>query len=64
MTSNKTEQNIMILMPIALIGVIKMMSPDFAENFVTPVGIIATTIGVAMFVASYFVGKVVLDIKV
>ena len=63
-TSNKMEQKIMIAMPIALIGMIKMMSPDFAKNFVTPSGIMATTIAIVLFVASYFVGKVILDIKV
>lgn len=63
-TSNKSEQNLMIIMPIGLIGMIKMISPDFAANFVTPTGIIATTIGVAIFVVAYFVGKKVLDIKV
>lgn len=63
-TANKTEQNIMIVMPIGLIGMIKMMSADFAANFVTPAGIIATTIGVVLFVAAYYVGKTVLNIKV
>ena len=61
---NKGQQNIMLVMPIALIGMMKMMSPDFSANFVTPAGIIATTIGIGLFVASYYVGKVVLDIKV
>ncbi len=63
-TSNKMEQNIMILMPIALIGVIKMMSPEFAANFVTPTGIISTTISIVIFVVAYFVGKSVLNIKI
>lgn len=63
-TSNKTEQNIMLVMPIMLIGMIKSMSPEFAENFVTPAGIIATTIAVVLFVVSYYVGKIILDIKV
>jgi tight adherence protein B len=54
----------MIVMPIGLIGMIKMLSADFAANFVTPAGIIATTIGVALFVAAYYVGKAVLNIKV
>lgn len=63
-TANKTEQNMMIVMPIALIGMIKMMSADFSANFTTPAGILATTIGVALFVAAYYVGRVVLDIKV
>ncbi len=63
-TSNKMEQNIMIVMPIALIGLIKMMSPEFAANFVTPTGIISTTISIVIFVIAYFVGKSVLDIKI
>lgn len=63
-TSNKTEQNIMIMMPIALIAVIKMMSPEFAANFVTPSGIISTTISIVIFVVAYYVGKQVLDIKI
>ncbi|MDD4492769.1 MAG: hypothetical protein PHV32_00215 [Eubacteriales bacterium] len=62
-TSNKLEQNIMIVMPIALIAVIKFMSPEFAANFVTPTGIISTTISLAVFVAAYFIGKAILDIK-
>lgn len=62
-TSNKLEQNIMIVMPIALIAVIKMMSPEFAANFVTPSGIISTTISIVIFVVAYIIGKSVLDIK-
>ena len=63
-TSNKTEQYIMIVMPIVLIGVIKMLSPEFAANFVTPTGIISTTISIVIFAVSYFVGRSVLDIKI
>lgn len=63
-TSNKLEQNIMILMPIALISVIKLMSPEFAANFVTPTGIISTTVSIIIFVVAYFIGKAVLDIKI
>lgn len=63
-TSNKTEQNIMIVMPIALIGVIKLMSPEFAEKFTSGIGIVATTIAVILFVISYYVGRAVLNIKV
>lgn len=64
LTGNKSQQNIMIVMPVVLIAMIKMMSPDFAANFVTPAGVIATTIGVAMFVGSYYLGKTILEIKV
>ena len=63
-TSNKMEQNMMIAMPVLLVGLIKMMSPDFAANFATPTGILSTTIAVVMFVVAYYVGKNILDIKV
>ena len=63
-TANKTEQSIMMFMPIMLIALIKFMSPEFAANFTTVAGIIATTVAVCLFVASYFIGRTVLDIKV
>lgn len=62
-TSAKSEQNIMIVMPIALIGIIKMMSPEFGENFVSPAGLIATTVAIVLFVAAYFVGRSITNIK-
>lgn len=62
-TSAKSDQNIMIMMPIALIGIIKIMSPEFAENFVSFSGIIATTIAIVLFVAAFFVGRKITDIK-
>ena len=63
-TSGKTDQKIMLVMPIALISIIKFMSPEFAANFATPSGIAATTIAIGCFVGAYFLGKVMLDIKV
>lgn len=63
-TGSKSEQSLMLIMPVLLIGMIKFGSPDFAANFVTPSGLAATTIAIVMFVASYFIGRVVLDIKV
>lgn len=63
-TGSKSEQNLMLVMPILLIGMIKVGSPDFAANFVTPSGLAATTIALVMFVASYFIGRIVLDIKI
>lgn len=62
-TANRMEQRIMIAMPIALIGAIKLMSPDFAVKFVSSSGVIATTIAIVLFVVSYFVGRAILDIK-
>lgn len=64
LSGSKNEQYIMLVMPILLIGMIKVSSPDFASNFATPSGVIATTIGVVLFVVSYFLGTKLLDIKV
>ena len=63
-SGSKSEQLIMLVMPVGLIGMIKLSSPEFASNFTTSSGIIATTIGIVLFVASYFVGKKLLDIRV
>lgn len=62
--SNKNEQNIMMVMPILIVGMIKMMGGDFASNFTTPTGLVSTTIGVVLFVISYFLGQSILDIDV
>ena len=63
-TANKSEQNMMLVMPVLLIGMIKMTSEDMAANFVKPTGILASTIAIVLFAVSYVIGKKVLDIKV
>lgn len=63
-TGARSEQYLMLVMPILLIGMIKSMSEDFAANFATPAGIVATTIGIVMFAAAYLIGRAVLNIKV
>ena len=62
--SNKNEQKIMLIMPFVIVGMIKLMGGDFASNFTTFSGLIFTTIGVALFVVSYYIGKAVLNIEV
>ncbi len=62
--SSKTEQKLMIFMPIVLVGIIKLSSPEFASNFATPVGIISTTISIIIFAVAYFIGRMILDIGV
>lgn len=63
-SGSKMDQMIMIIMPIALIGIIKVMSPEFAENFVSGTGLVATTIAIAFFVGAYFLGRAIMNIKV
>ena len=53
-----------IVMPVLLIGMMKMTSEDMAANFVKPTGILASTIAIVLFAVSYVIGKKVLDIKV
>lgn len=63
-TASKMEQNIMLFMPVIIVGMIKMMSPDFADNFVKGSGLASTTIAIGLFIAAYFIGKKILDIKI
>ncbi len=64
MTANKSEINIMLLMPVILVGMMKGTSVEFAANFATLPGVISTIIGVAMFVIAYFVGRSIMNIRI
>lgn len=64
MTSSKSELNIMMLMPVMMIGMFKMMSPELGENFATPTGIVSTTISLLIYAVAYFLGRNIMDIKV
>ena len=63
-SGSKLDQMIMVFMPIALVGIIKVMSPDFAKNFVSGAGLIATTIAIVLFIAAYYLGKKIMSIKI
>jgi len=63
-SSSKMEQYIMVVIPILLIALIKMMSPEFASNFVSGTGIISTTAAIVLFIVSFIVGKKILDISI
>lgn len=63
-TGSKNEQNIMIVMPVVLIAMLKFTGGGFADNFATPSGVISTTIAIGMFIAAYFIGRKVMEIKV
>lgn len=63
-STSKMEQSIMVIMPIILIAIIKMSSPEFGSNFVTGSGLISTTVAIALFAFAYWLGKELLDIKI
>lgn len=63
-SGSKSQQTLMLFMPVVLVALIKMTSAEFAANFATPAGLMATTAGVVIFAVSYFVGRKVLDIQI
>lgn len=63
LSSNKLQHSAMSLMPIAIILMLKFSSSSFAENLSNATGVVITTIAVVIFVASYFWGKKIIDIK-
>lgn len=64
MTSGKSELSMMMVMPIMMIGMFKMLSPDLAKNFTTPTGIMSTTISLIIFAIAFVWGRSIMDIKV
>lgn len=63
-SGSKMDQNIMIILPIALIAIIKLMSPEFGSYFASAAGIVATTVAIGLFITAYLVGKSIMNIKV
>ena len=64
MTSGKSELSMMLVMPIVMIGIFKVMSPEFGSNFATPAGIVAVTISLVIYIVAYSLGKKIMEIKI
>lgn len=62
-SSNKLQLNAMSLMPIALVGMLKMSSDTFAANLSSFLGVAVTTVAVVLFVVAYFWGQKIIDIS-
>ena len=63
LASNKLQHNVMSVMPIVLVGLIKLMNSTFAENLASPIGIVVVTISIAIFIGSYIWGRKIIDIR-
>jgi tight adherence protein B len=63
LTSNKMQLNVMSLMPIAIVALLRVINPSFAEAFATPVGVVANTAAIAIFVGAYKFGAKVVSMK-
>ncbi len=61
--SNKLQHNAMCIMPIALVAMLKLSSATFAENLASFLGVVITTIAIAIFVGAYFWGRKIIDIR-
>lgn len=61
--SNKLQLNAMCLMPIAIVGLLKLTNPSFAANLGSVIGVIVTTISVGIFVTSYLWGQKIIKIR-
>lgn len=61
-TAKKTEQNAISFMPIVFVAIIKTMGGEMID-LSSAVGRIASTISILIFVASFFISKKILDIK-
>lgn len=61
-SGQKSEQNIMLVMPVIFIVLMKSMGGDLID-LQSPVGIMSVSAAIVIFVASYFVSKKILDIK-
>lgn len=63
LTSNKMQQNFMSVIPIVLIGYLRVSSSSFAQSFSSFTGVIVMTIAVGIFIGSYLYGKKIIEIK-
>lgn len=62
-SSNKIQLNAMSLMPIVLVGMLKISNSSFAANLSSVVGIAVTTVSVVLFVIAYFWGQKIINIS-
>lgn len=63
LTSNKMQHNVMSIMPIGIVAMLRFTNEAFAESFTSPVGIIANTVAIGIFLAAYKYGTKIVDIK-
>lgn len=61
--SKKSEQNVMMVMPVFFVMMLKMLGSEVID-LTSPIGRVSTTVAVILFVAAYFIGKKILNIKV
>ena len=58
----KSQQNIMLVMPVIFILVMKSMGGELID-LKSPIGLLSVTAAIMIFIAAYFLGKKILDIE-
>lgn len=61
--SNKLQLNAMCIMPIVLVAMLKVSSTSFAQNLSSLLGVMVTTFAIGLFIAAYFWGQKIIDIR-
>lgn len=61
--SNKLELNLISLSPIAIVLMLRLTNPSFAERFATMSGVLASTAAIVIFVIAYFMGRKIIMIR-
>ncbi len=62
-SSNKTQLNVMMVVPIVFVLMLRFMSSSFAESFATVAGVIANTVAIVMFIVAYKLGQSIVNIE-
>jgi len=61
----RSEARLLTLMPIVLVGIIMMLSPDYlAPMYDQPLGKLLAAVGILMLIANYFIGKSIINIDI
>lgn len=64
-TAKKFEARVLSLMPIAMVAMLTLLSPEFMSNvFTTIPGNIGMTVAIAMFVTAFFIAEKIMKIEV
>lgn len=64
-SGKKFESRILCMMPIAMVLILSLSSPDYMRPvFTTPTGAVVMTVAIVMFVLAFFIGEKIMDIEV
>lgn len=62
-TSNKSQFDIMMVVPVLIVFMLRTMSSDFAQSLSSPIGVCAITIAIGIFYGAYIMAQKILIIK-